>query len=66
MMAYDDDAYQNYNPAYPRECNKLEKDKPRILGEVKLSKGHDTYKNGTAYISPACAMHKAFEGLIHC
>ena len=31
MMAYHDDAYQNCNPDYTREYNKLEKDKPRIL-----------------------------------
>jgi hypothetical protein len=29
MVAYDDDAYQNCNPDYPREYNELEKDKPR-------------------------------------
>jgi hypothetical protein len=39
MMAYDDDAYQNCKPDYPRECNKLEKDKPRILRGV--MKGND-------------------------
>ena len=32
MLAYDADAYQNCTPNYPRECKKLEKDKPRIRG----------------------------------